>query len=459
MQVPVPKIGDAVVDTSGNTGVAKYDPNTGQPLVATPTGVLGQIPGGPAPVIGTPTLHTDPNLSAEQNANNAETTNYNTTTTTVGNPGDPAYFSRLGTTPQGTALQNILSTATPAPNLDQIRADKAAQAQKLIDSITADYATKASAETIAGTNREGRTRALNTSSGLGGSSTASSEAQKTEDFNTQQQGLITQERDAKIQAVLADVEDRASAEYEQQRQDYLKENEDNYQKITDFQNQNTATATKNATTLAASGVTLASLKTNTPDVYQQLLSESGYQPAVFDAIYNNSLPANQKRDYTYQNINGHLYAISVNPGTNKVETDEIATPGDGYDQFLIAPDGTPLFINKKDGTVKTAPNNYGKNTGGTGSGNVTSGGLTISKDEIGQEAAYLDSTRGDDGYGAGKGYVDTAKYVSAYNDWINQKGLPQDFIKQYPPAKYLNPNDPTVPASLRPAKASTSYSS
>lgn len=68
-----------------------------------------------------------------------------------------------------------------------------------------------------------------------------------------------------------------------------------------------------------------------------------------------------------------------------------------------------------------------------GGGTVTSGGLTISKDQIGSAASTLNAARGADGW------TDPYLYLQAYQDWVNKKGLPQDFVKAFPPSAYVNP--------------------
>ena len=75
---------------------------------------------------------------------------------------------------------------------------------------------------------------------------------------------------------------------------------------------------------------------------------------------------------------------------------------------------------------------------------VTSGKLSISKSDIGIGATKLDHSRGNDGY------ANTALYTQMMNYWITRGGLIQDFIRQYPPRDYLNPNDSTVPTIIRP---------
>ncbi len=78
------------------------------------------------------------------------------------------------------------------------------------------------------------------------------------------------------------------------------------------------------------------------------------------------------------------------------------------------------------------------------SAQVVSGNLSVSKSDIGTGATKLDRSRGSDGY------ANTGLYAQMMDYWTQKGGLVQDFIKQYPPKNYLNPNDPSVPTVIKP---------
>lgn len=77
-----------------------------------------------------------------------------------------------------------------------------------------------------------------------------------------------------------------------------------------------------------------------------------------------------------------------------------------------------------------------------GGGSITSGGLTISKDQIGTAAGELNARRGPDGW------TDPYVYMQAYRQWTEQGGLPQDFAKSFPPKLYVNPQASSIPGLL-----------
>lgn len=80
-------------------------------------------------------------------------------------------------------------------------------------------------------------------------------------------------------------------------------------------------------------------------------------------------------------------------------------------------------------------------------GGVVSGGLTLTAADLASGEQALNSSRGSDGY------ADTAVYLAAHQKWVDNKGLTKDFVLKFPPKRYLNPSDPTVPAFLSPGAA------
>lgn len=76
-------------------------------------------------------------------------------------------------------------------------------------------------------------------------------------------------------------------------------------------------------------------------------------------------------------------------------------------------------------------------------GAVVSGNATFSPDNIGGLGQALEAHKGTDGY------ADTSVYVQALGNWTKAGGLPKDFTRYFPPKTYLNPNDDSVPASLK----------
>lgn len=105
-----------------------------------------------------------------------------------------------------------------------------------------------------------------------------------------------------------------------------------------------------------------------------------------------------------------------------------------------------LSVDPDTGEVEVLFTGLNDSTGGgseAGTGFFNSGGLRIDKAEIGQGSQMLAQSRGSDGF------TNTDQYTQMYNHWVDQGGLPQDFLNQYDPDFYLNPDDPTIPSYIR----------
>ena len=74
--------------------------------------------------------------------------------------------------------------------------------------------------------------------------------------------------------------------------------------------------------------------------------------------------------------------------------------------------------------------------------NASGGGLSIGEGQLNQEAIAdvhqnLQESRGQDGY------ADTQVYMNELEGFVSLDGDPKEFIKEYDPNIYINPNDPT----------------
>jgi hypothetical protein len=105
---------------------------------------------------------------------------------------------------------------------------------------------------------------------------------------------------------------------------------------------------------------------------------------------------------------------------------------------------------QKDGTWKPSIQTFvlPGSTSGTYSANkpLVSNGVTISNNALQAGTQSLsDSMRK-----SKDGYADTQLYLRMYDQLVRVKHIkPQDFLKQFPPNLYLNPNDPTIPPIIQ----------
>lgn len=293
------------------------------------------------------------------------------------------------------------SVAAPtAPDENAIRASALADAQNEIAGIQAQYAPLVQQAEDVGTENMGKTRAAEARGGLIGS-----------DFGESDEGNTQNTTDANVQKVNDAMNTAISNAITkaQARGDTLVKAADDQYNTSESQYLDTlktsqTDARADVASLAKGGIPLSSL---TPDEYNTLLAQSGYDPGVFQAVYNANMPAAVQTKYTYEKLaDGSFLPISVDPTTGQpVAGPPIVPPSDGqtYDQFTVAPDGTPLFINKTTGTATvanvagTSKTNFSKPAAGT-SGTKTAAetaadsvGSSWLKQQPDYSAAYLNA--------------------------------------------------------------------
>ncbi len=249
---------------------------------------------------------------------------------------------------------------TPIPRTyEQIRQAKADEAQKQADMITAQFNQALAEENKAGAARNDRTRALNISAGLGGSDFASTAAIATEAGNKKNVDLLTAEKNAKVNAILSGIDDRASEQYQKERTANLANLTGKLDLQTKLRDQERARATESIKGLAGAGVSLERLKNAEPQAYQTLLQEYGGSPVDLETAYNASLPDSLKVKYEQEivrgaNGNAAVFRYGVDPRTGTL-TKQTYDLGVNYDTMKdvkpIEADGR-LYARNADGTLK-----------------------------------------------------------------------------------------------------------
>lgn len=74
---------------------------------------------------------------------------------------------------------------------------------------------------------------------------------------------------------------------------------------------------------------------------------------------------------------------------------------------------------------------------------ITSGSAKIPATDIQAGTLALQNVVGQDGY------TNTQLYTDMLGDWLAKGALLDDFIEQFPPDMYLNPEDPTIPVNIK----------
>jgi len=263
-----------------------------------------------------------------------------------------------GTTPPPAAIPSPTGAPTLQPvDENAIRENVRQGMQASIDAINANYANLISQEQTNGQERSGETRAIDARSGLAGSDFGAAAEAKTQQFNQQQIKALQDEQAAKIAAVQANIEDRASAQIENERQANLqKYNIDSsaYQKAQED-------ARNDLKTLASSGAKLDSLD---PNQKAALLKQAGYSdPAMGEVIYNSMLPKAAQIDYKFEKLadgKGMFYGIDPTTGQLKTQYVDVPVPPN-YD--LVVNNGVAIMYDKTTGIARVVSGF----AGGTGS--------------------------------------------------------------------------------------------
>lgn len=383
----------------------------------------------------------------------------------TGTPTVPVDTTRYARTPNANdalieaAQKKITDSYIPEPNKDAIVAEKRKAAELLVDSVRTQFANTLNQEYAAGDARNSRVRALNTSAGLGGSDFASAAATKQEEGNKKAVQLIEQEREAKIQAILADVDDRASEEYRRQREEYVKGLEGNLDALKAAKEEDRTKAMQTITGLAQQGISIDRLKESDPNTYEHLIKEYGGNQLDLESAWNESLPEDKKTKYSDKIIQGAnggatLFRYGLNPVTGKVDQKE-------YDlgvSFNTLNGVKPVNVNGRlfalstdaDGNEIARPLTDMTSKGGGGSGKtVKSGSAVFTGSQLSAVEQQLQSSK--TLYNGDGKYVNPEKYQEAYDAWIEAGGQQKEFLNEFPPAKYVNPENNTLPEYLRSA--------
>lgn len=248
-----------------------------------------------------------------------------------GNPvAAPARYTTPAAPATSIALPDAPTTAdSNAPTLapvdeNAIRENTRKGMQAQIDAINANYANLVSQESVNAQDRAGQTRAVNARSGLIGSDFGAAQDTKTQQFNQQQLKSLQDEKVAKIAAVEANIEDRASTEIQNQRNYNLQKfqvDQTTFQKAQD-------NARADLQTLAKAGVNFDPNNAS----HQTLLKQAGYDAATGELLWNKMKDQSQQVNYQYESKLGAF--IGVDPVTHELKKIEVPGAGPEADTML-----------------------------------------------------------------------------------------------------------------------------
>lgn len=275
----------------------------------------------------------------------------------AGQPGSP--WSALSTpiaTPTPAPIVTRYTSPAPtvaAPTLalvdeNSIREDTRKRMQSSVDAINANYANLISQEQVQGQDRSGQTRAINARSGLSGSDFGQAQQEKTTQFNKGQVKALEDEKAAKVNSILLNIEDRASAEIQNRKNEAL----GTYQRDMAAYEKAQESARADLKTLAGSGFNLDQLN---PAQKQALLKQAGYEGDMGEIIYNALKPSASKIDFKFEKLaDGQGLFYGVDPTTGELVTKNFAVDIPDNWKMTIGPDGTPIQYNDT-GEARIAP--------------------------------------------------------------------------------------------------------
>lgn len=328
-------------------------------------------------------------------------------------------------------------------DLNEISNRYASRLQSEMDLINAKYAPKITGQEELNRSSIARTKVLNANTGLVDSGTGATAVGRTEQKGNAALNAIQDEKNAALGVALGNVDALKQSSLEarsaQKRNDLITYN--------NLRAQNATKAQNTLKEYISAGGSLEKLKTTEPDSYKafsdalggDLAVESmaiGFQPKDTYVSDKPQIVGN-KAIFFVKKADGTITQQSIDlPDTGKQIKTVTRVPGEGT--YVFYNDGTHEVLGHG-GTTGSASS---KKTTPTGK-KIVDGSLETSEDEIGQLASVLQTGAEIDGQkynGTGPdGYVDPYLYKALYDKWRTEGGTPDGFAKQFPPAKYINP--------------------
>jgi hypothetical protein len=269
-----------------------------------------------------------------------------------------------------------------------------------------------------GRGRIGSQRAIAARGGLLGSDFAGAQKDKVQSFNTDVQRGIKAERQAAIGAIEGTIRTSVQEELAAKRE----ARQLGAEEYSDFLAGKAARKEnyKNALIqdMLTQGIDIESLS---EEELAQYLRPAGLKADDVKATY---LRAKAGQEAT---------GAAADLETRKTEAEIAKIEADiANGKVITLGEGTMLY-NMETGETFKNPKTYKP---GSASG-LSIGAGVLSQEAVADVHQNLNETRGQDGY------ADTGVYMDEFNGFVAAGGDPKDFVKEYDPNIYINPNDPT----------------
>lgn len=196
-----------------------------------------------------------------------------------------------------------------APDQGKIYSDSLAIYQQEIDSINNLYNQLVSQENVAGRDRLGQTRAIGSAVGIGDSPRGMAQLDKTEKANAKVVEGIRQEQNVLVSQVLTKARERADDKIKTETE-LARTNAKDYLTYLKTQQDDART---DALSLAKANVPLSQLS---DEDYKTMLENTGYDPLLFESLYNSNMPKNKAVSYDYKQF-GDMVVRVGDDGTFK----------------------------------------------------------------------------------------------------------------------------------------------
>ncbi len=331
---------------------------------------------------------------------------------------------------------------------EQVRRDQQAR----IDATNAVFDSMAARETVAGDDRSGQTRALNSRGGTLGQDFGNAQQAKTTNLNNDAQFAIAKQRGAAILEVFNGIDKMASDKIKAQKDEAV----GNAKAYQEYLTKEQEGAKKSVETLGANGATVKDLKEKAPDKLAALLKSTGYDEFSLEMALDNSRSAAEKYSYSIQDgvLIGHR--TNAQTGLPEVVTKPIPGVTDGkYKQQLSADGKTVLLIPEKIDSSKPIEEQILKYNSDT----VLSGAkaptvpkpirpLTPTETKVKTDfTSRLNKVAGQDTF------VSPQDYLKYRAEWQNEGHNVTAYDSLF--SKYRNPNNPNYITTKIPVKKTT----
>ena len=312
----------------------------------------------------------------------------------------------------------LRSVATTEVNEDEINRRQMALFQKEIDATNQIYGNLMQEAQFQGQGRIGSQRAISARSGLLGSDFGASQKETVMDYNRQIERGIAAEQAARIAAIQGFARKSAADEI----------------------------AAKNAARMQGADAYIkylgsaAEVKSSNLQKLAAAMLEQGESPFTMDeqalkeiaGIYGTTVGDIQSTFQTFKSqsdaeaeanlLKRTKTEAEINKLNMEIEKGQWQSIGEGT--MLINPTTGERIKNPKTSAPSAASG-------------LKVGGQTLNQSQVADVHNTLQETRGSDGY------ANTGTYMRELEGFVALGGDPKDFIKEYNPDIYINPNDPT----------------